>query len=601
MPHGRQSTKRSQNGRQTFSSRLAIRTPKYVIQSTFGDFCRSRDLPCQAIASATRRTNHQVPSSSETTQSASLENQPTTSPDFSKDSIHSLENNNGHSTYCIGPAAEQDSHLLDTFRYAILNEGHSVDGSVVPIYPGTQNTKDRPVHFLFLTVEHTEAATRSRIASSDAIEALVGPHGDALVRLYLKHIHPVFPILPKVHFLKKYATDRNSVPACLRGAIYATASVFWKDEPSLNGPCPFEQHQILDHAHASLRREIENPNLLSVTACLLLIHATPPEMDTVETPTTWTLSAQATAAAQLIGLHQDPGEWKIPQDEKHMRRKLWWATYVTDCLASVSYGNPPHIGAGTFSTMDLSMEDVRCNEDVPAELRYLIDDSDGEFDVSTGARFLELVRVTMKLRAILDSSFRISPTGDVPSKSAKKELVDIQRQLREWESLRPSCLNLQRRKPQSSSYNCPIHMVVYATKVLLYRALMHPATRHAKTTPGSNLKIWFSAALSEFEAFTEYLSSITAADLNGFWGRHARSQLVSCANFLIYLFLMASEKKDVERAYALLEDFATAAEGLKAVASFEANIFLRPASLRVESFFAQAAEIMRNGHGGDIP
>lgn len=64
---------------------------------------------------------------------------------------------------------------------------------------------------------------------------------------------------------------------------------------------------------------------------------------------------------------------------------------------------------------------------------------------------------------------------------------------------------------------------------------------------------------------------------------------------------MASEKKDVERAYALLEDFVTAAEGLKAVASFEANIFLRPASLRIESFFAQAAEIMRNGHGGVIP
>lgn len=127
-------------------------------------------------------------------------------------------------------------------------------------------------------------------------------------------------------------------------------------------------------------------------------------MDTVETPTTWTLSAQATAAAQLIGLHQDPGEWKIPQDEKHMRRKLWWATYVTDCLASVSYGNPPHIGAGTFSTMDLSMEDVRCNEDVPVELRYLVDGEDEEFDVSTGARYLELVRVTVKLRAILDSS-----------------------------------------------------------------------------------------------------------------------------------------------------------------------------------------------------
>jgi NCS1 family nucleobase:cation symporter-1 len=127
-------------------------------------------------------------------------------------------------------------------------------------------------------------------------------------------------------------------------------------------------------------------------------------MDTVETPTTWTLSAQATAAAQLIGLHRDPGEWKIPQNEKRMRRKLWWATYVTDCLASVSYGNPPHIGVGTFSTADLSMEDMQSNECVSNDLEFLVDEGCREFDVSMAARFLELVKITKTLRIILDSS-----------------------------------------------------------------------------------------------------------------------------------------------------------------------------------------------------
>jgi NCS1 family nucleobase:cation symporter-1 len=152
---------------------------------------------------------------------------------------------------------------------------------------------------------------------------------------------------------------------------------------------------------------------------------------------------------------------------------------------------------------------------------------------------------------------------------------------------------------------------------------MHPATRESKQIASSNLKLWFSEALSEFQAFTEFLSSITAEDLHGFWGRRkqphhlallysdafvklirkkdARSQLVSCSNFLIYLFLMASEKKDVERSYGLLEDFVTAAQALTAVATVEANIFLRPASMRIESFFTQAAQIMRHGQEAPLP
>lgn len=140
---------------------------------------------------------------------------------------------------------------------------------------------------------------------------------------------------------------------------------------------------------------------------------------------------------------------------------------------------------------------------------------------------------------------------------------------------------------------------------------MHPATKAAKRDPYSPLRTWFPEALAEFAGFTMFLSQISTQDLNGFWGRRecgvlsvivlpkltglpdARSQLITCANFLIYLFLMASERTQIESAYGLLESFVDSAKALKATGTPEANIFLRPAALRIESFFIQAADIMR--------
>jgi hypothetical protein len=48
---------------------------------------------------------------------------------------------------------------------------------------------------------------------------------------------------------------------------------------------------------------------------------------------------------------------------------------------------------------------------------------------------------------------------------------------------------------------------------------MYPATKEAKITPGSNLRRWQSAALSEFELLILFVDSISVEELTGFWGR----------------------------------------------------------------------------------
>lgn len=42
------------------------------------------------------------------------------------------------------------------------------------------------------------------------------------------------------------------------------------------------------------------------------------------------LPAQAIGAAQLLGLHMDSSDWKLPAWEKSIRKRLWWGLLIHD-------------------------------------------------------------------------------------------------------------------------------------------------------------------------------------------------------------------------------------------------------------------------------
>lgn len=77
----------------------------------------------------------------------------------------------------------------------------------------------------------------------------------------------------------------------------------------------------------------------------------------------------------------------------------------------------------------------------------------------------------------------------------------------------------------------------------------------------------------------------------------SRTHLVHAGNFLIYLFLCACTVEQVERSYSLLETYHHALRFLAAMADENSMGMLRPALLRIESFFKEAVEIMRKGVG----
>jgi len=139
---------------------------------------------------------------------------------------------------------------------------------------------------------------------------------------------------------------------------------------------------------------------------------------------------------------------------------------------------------------------------------------------------------------------------------------------------------------------------------------MTPASMAAKNNPHSTLRRYFGAAVEQFGAFLAFMNEITLEGLRAFWGRRqslpivvgtqltkidGRSQLLLTGNFLIYLFLLSSSPEQVRATFRLLELFHESLQRLSDLVDEESVGLMRPAALRIDSFFTQAAQIMRRG------
>lgn len=320
-------------------------------------------------------------------------------------STYTLEDNRYRTAHSMGLAAEQDAYLLASFQSVIVTETNLVASDIVQLEAGNVPQDIPPLHFNILQNSFMPYDKLMKDESSRTVAIKVGHYGPDLVRLYFKHVHPVYCVVSKVRFLQAYKDDKLSIPTSLRAVVYALGSAYWEQDSVLKStPRPFQQWELFLPAQVSLERELEAPNLWKLQACLLMSHDRAAGNNVFETPRTWTISAQSVACAQMIGLHRDPTNWKIASWEKSLRKKLWWATYVTDTWSSVSHGNPPLVYPTSFTTPNLDMSDMDFDENVPGGLRDMIEGDCVDFEVSSAARFVELVKLTQLLHKLIDTA-----------------------------------------------------------------------------------------------------------------------------------------------------------------------------------------------------
>jgi hypothetical protein len=327
----------------------------------------------------------------------------------------------------IGSTSEYEQLLLELGNYHEKEE--------ISIGPSAlRKVNDLDTAFIL----SPDAGTRNHedeIVDLDAIETVVAPHGQALIHLYFRIVHPSFPILHKKVFLEKYQRTHREFSPPLLAAVYILALNWWSYSSDLALLPKPDVPRLEKLAFKTMNDIIYRPKLSTIQAGLLLLQR--PEGDS------WPLTTQLVGLGQDLGLHLNCSNWRIPGWERGLRKRLAWALFMQDKWGSLVHGRPSHITAGDWAVQPLQEDDFP--ENAADE-----DDEDGSTEVEKGRTlFCEMIKLTELLASVLSTFYTMQ--ADIEFEEHAPEGVrwllakakPIQMSLKQWYSNLPASLKME--------------------------------------------------------------------------------------------------------------------------------------------------------------
>jgi hypothetical protein len=357
--------------------------------------------------------------------------------------------NHRHSHY-IGSTSQYEQLLVELGGYHEKEEV-SVGGSALR----KVNTLDTA---FILSPDEGTRNHEDEIPDLDAIETIVAPHGQALIHLYFRIVHPSFPILHKKVFLEKYQRTHREFSPPLLAAVYILALNWWSYSSELAFLPKPDVPQLEKLAFKTMNDIIYRPKLSTIQAGLLLLQR--PGGDS------WALTTQLVGLGQDLGLHLDCSNWRIPSWERGLRKRLAWGLFMQDKWGSLVHGRPSHITTADWAVTSLHEDDFP--ENAADE-----DNEDGSTEVEKGRTlFCEMIKLTEILSLVLSTFYTLQ--ADIEFDQHVQEGVrwilqkakPIQMSLRKWYTDLPTSLRMEsiamRKLSSTGAYNLqytPCHHV----------------------------------------------------------------------------------------------------------------------------------------------
>lgn len=401
----------------------------------------------------------------------------------------------------------------------------------------------------------------------DAIEKFVAPHGQILIDLYFRIIHPSYPILHKKVFLEKYSRTHREFSAPLLAAVYALAIQWWDYDPQLNRFAKPNVDMMLKIALNNFMLEIlKRPKLSAVQAGLLLLQckhifreshgglrSNDPVANASATITSsfsdsdfneWVLCSQVVAIAEELGLALDCDKWKLPKWERGLRKRLAWAVFMEDKWLSLKNSRPSHISEDNWAVLELREEDF-------PEKAGDGDLKEGSSDITIGKKnFMNLVNLSQVLSGILKSLY---------SMKALKETVDIdkvlqiakpiQLELRTWYHSLPIELQMTSVQPRKLCPNGYLQLSYFATELTLHRKIIttiHQMSGANKPVPKELVGVCRAAAKTRLLASIEFVRDLKPEHIHSFWHSSSSANFTLIGTFAAILFVSATTKEEAD-------------------------------------------------------
>jgi hypothetical protein len=144
---------------------------------------------------------------------------------------------------------------------------------------------------------------------------------------YFEKVNSSFPLLDEAHFLKQYMEKKDSISPALLSCLYAHSIIFWNSSPILSRHrCP-DGRFIWNLATEAIYSQIHrSPGISVIEAAILNIGG----REVTSLIGNGVLFASSVAMAHSLGLNHSPAPWEIPQSEKNLRMRIWWALLIHD-------------------------------------------------------------------------------------------------------------------------------------------------------------------------------------------------------------------------------------------------------------------------------
>ncbi|KAF5544346.1 transcriptional regulatory [Fusarium mexicanum] len=265
-----------------------------------------------------------------------------------------------HNLHIVGPAVTSDNQVLSDYLSSMPSASR---GSRI-IRPAIGN-RSRPV--LFTAVQKRPVGLDSNLSFAEErlqlIEKILEPFTSDLVDVYFHKANSCFPLLDEGHFRKQYRENKSAISPALLSGLYAHSITFWNSSPILSRHRRPDGRFIWNLATEAAYSQIHrSPGISTIEALILNIGG----REVTALIGNGVLLASSVAMAHSLGLNHSPISWEIPQSEKNLRMKIWWALLIHDKWLSLSHGTPPLISS-TLNDVPQPLVETLCGEGSSSE------------------------------------------------------------------------------------------------------------------------------------------------------------------------------------------------------------------------------------------
>lgn len=404
----------------------------------------------------------------------------------------------------------------------------------------------------------------------DTIEKFIAPHGQILIDLYFRIVHPSYPILHKKVFLEKYSRTHREFSAPLLAAVYVLAIQWWDYDPQLNRfPKPNVEAILKIGLNNYLLEIMKRPKLSAVQAGLLLLQCkhtvllsqskdiladnvrannqnpqsnfvTPGIGDTDYSD--WVLCSQVVALAEELGLGLDCNTWKLPKWERGLRKRLAWAVYMEDKWLSLKNARPSHINEINWVVRQLVEEDFP-EKHGDGDLR------EGSSDIDNGKKiFMHYIELSKILSDILTQCYSFRAMNELTGVEQVLEIAKpLQFKLRSWYRNLPPELQMNTVQPRKLCSNGYLHLSYFATELTLHRKLftmIYQQNLGGNAPPKVLTDACRQAARTRLLASIEFVRDLKPEHIHSFWHSSCSANFTLIGTFAAILFMSAPSKED---------------------------------------------------------